>query len=264
MICSRCHHFAAAPGGTLCTRCAGEPPAPMPTYTGTPYTGVPNAAAPGARLRSPVVLGRAAAVALGLVIAADLFAIWADFLQLDVTGDLVDGAGGSDVVRRAHRADSLYGASGIVQGVALIGSIVVFLCWFHRVRVNAEVFDASGHSKSRGWAIGGWFTPVVNLWYPRRITLDIWDASSPWGKPASHALVNAWWTLWIMSLFADRAALTGYRRAEGAAELRDATRTMLFSDVLDMAAAVLAVLVVLRLTRMQHHKALAGPVPAAV
>ncbi|UXY29483.1 DUF4328 domain-containing protein [Streptomyces sp. HUAS TT20] len=263
MICSRCHHFAAAPGGTLCTRCAGEPPAPMPANAGAPYAGMPYTAATGAWLRSPVVLGRAAAAALGLVIATDLFAIWADILELDVLSDLVGGARGSDVVRRTDRAD-LYGTSGIAQGVALVASTVVFLCWFYRVRVNAEVFDASGHSKSRGWAIGGWFTPVVNLWFPRRITLDTWDASSPWGKPASHALVNAWWTLWIISLFAGRAALTQNRRAESATELRDATRTMLFSDALDVAAAVLAILVVLRLTRMQHHKALAGPVPDAV
>ncbi|MFJ3303363.1 DUF4328 domain-containing protein [Streptomyces sp. NPDC086549] len=254
MICARCHHFAAAPGGTLCAQCAAAPPAPAPPFDG----------APGAWLRSPVGLGRAAAAVLGLVIAADLFAIWADFLQLDVTADLADGVYGAPVARRAEHAHDLGNLAARAQLTALLISTVVFLCWFYRVRVNAEVFNPFGHSKKRGWAIGGWFTPVANLWFPRRITLDIWDASTPWGARGSHGLVNAWWTLWLLSLFADRAAYVESRRAHTASELHDAFRQMLFSDAVDIAAALAAIAVVLRLTRMQHQKALAGPVPAAV
>ncbi|MFC9283409.1 DUF4328 domain-containing protein [Streptomyces collinus] len=50
-------------------------------------------------------------------------------------------------------------------------------------RANAEVFAPSKHTKSRGWAAWGWFCPVVNLWFPRRITLDIRDASGRLGRP---------------------------------------------------------------------------------
>ncbi|MET7286020.1 DUF4328 domain-containing protein [Streptomyces sp. NPDC005573] len=155
----------------------------------------PFTAPTGAWLRSPVGLGRATAALLGLVVAADLFAVWADLAQIDVTGELADGVTDGSVVRRADRADTLYAASGVAQTVALLATMTVYLCWFHRVRVNAEVFDASAHSKSRGWAIGGWFCPVVNLWFPRRITLDAWDASAPAGTRPGHALVNSWWAL---------------------------------------------------------------------
>jgi hypothetical protein len=255
MLCARCQHYAAVPGGTLCGGCAAAPAAPA----APPFAGVP--AVP---LRSPVGLGRAAAAMLALVAAVDLFAIWADLVMYDVSGDLVNGAVGEDVTRRADHADLLNAVAGAAQVMALIASCVVFLCWFHRVRVNAEVFNPFGHSKKRGWAIGAWFVPVVNLWFPRRITLDIWDASSPWDRPRPHGLVNAWWTFWIIGLVVDRAASTTYRRAETAEELRSAAGQVLFSDALDAVAAVLAVLVVLRLTRMQHEKALRGPVPAAV
>ncbi|MGX4690247.1 DUF4328 domain-containing protein [Streptomyces sp. JNUCC 63] len=253
MICARCRHFAAVPGGTLCTGCSAVPAPAVP----------PPAGAPAAWLRSPVGLGRAAAVLLGLVIATDLFAIWADAVMYGVAGDLMNGPVGGDVTRRADDADRLYAVAGVVQTAALLASCVVFLCWFHRVRVNAEVFDPFGHSKKRGWAIGAWFTPVVSLWFPRRITLDIWDASSLRDRPGSHGLVNAWWTLWIIDLVVGRAAFTTYSRAETAEELRKAAGQMLFSDALDAVAAVLAILVVLRLTRMQHEKALRGPAPTA-
>ncbi|WP_369391458.1 DUF4328 domain-containing protein [Streptomyces sp. CG1] len=230
-------------------------PMPAPAFAPAP---------PGAFLRSPVGLGRATAVLLGLVIATDLFAVWADLQEAGVAGDLADGVTGAGVVDRADHADHLYGIAGILQGVVLVATAVVFLCWLWRARTNAEVFDPAGQSRARGWAIGGWFCPVVNLWFPRRIVLDVWDASAPWGSRVRHGLVNSWWALWLLSLFAGRAASTMYRRADSAAQLRDATRQMAFADAVDIVAAVLAVLVVCRLTAMQHRKALAGlaPVPA--
>ncbi|MFF8906967.1 DUF4328 domain-containing protein [Streptomyces olivaceoviridis] len=239
-------------------------PMPTPPYPTPPHPGPPYPAPPGAWLRSPAALGRATAVLLGLVVATDLFACLADLLELDVTGDIADGAGGTGVVDRADRADALYAVAGVSQTVALVATMVVYLCWLWRVRVNAEVFDASRHRMKRGWTIGGWFCPVVNLWFPRRIVADSWDASAPWGARSGHTPVNAWWTLWIVSLLAGRYAYTTSRNAETAVELRDAARVMLFSDGIDIAAAVLAIVVVVRLTRMQERKVLSGEVPSPV
>ncbi|KOX06994.1 DUF4328 domain-containing protein [Streptomyces sp. NRRL B-3648] len=230
-------------------------PAPMPT---PPYAAPPG----GAWLRSPAALGRATAVLLGLVIATDLFACYADFLEMDVTGDLAAGVTGADVIDRVDRADSLYGAAGIAQGVALVATAVVYLCWLWRIRVNAEVFDASRHSMKRGWTIGAWFCPVVNLWFPRRIVADSWDASAPWGSRSGHSPVNAWWTVWLAGLLVGRFADTSSRHAETADELKEAAKAMLLSDGLDIAAAALAVVVVVQLTRMQERKVLSGELPA--
>ncbi|MEV6809534.1 DUF4328 domain-containing protein [Streptomyces sp. NPDC051132] len=229
-------------------------PMPAPPY--------PYPAPPGAWLRPPAALGRATALLLGLVIATDLFACYADLLTVDVAGDLADGAAGTGVTGRAEHADTLYHAAGVAQGVALVATMVVYLCWLWRVRVNAEVFDASRHRMRRGWTIGGWFCPVVNLWFPRRIVADTWDASAPWGTRSGHTPVNAWWTLWLIGLVAGRSADGASRRAETPDEVREAARAMLFSDALDIAAAVLAIVVVVRLTRMQDRKVRSGGLPA--
>ncbi|MBC2901422.1 DUF4328 domain-containing protein [Streptomyces cupreus] len=212
-------------------------------------------------LRSPVGLGRAAVAGLGLVIATDLVAVWADYGMYDLWADYADGTYDAVLDGRASRVERLYSWTGMAQTAALIASVVLFLCWFHRVRVNAEVFSPFGHSKKRGWAIGGWFVPIIHLWYPRRITLDIWDASSPWAAPRPHGLVNAWWTLWVISLIAGRASFTQYKQSKTPKEIQDAVQSVLITDVLDIAAAALAIAVVLRLTRMQHEKALQGPAP---
>ncbi|MEU9366088.1 DUF4328 domain-containing protein [Streptomyces avermitilis] len=258
----------AQPGGP-----GFAPPGALPT---APPLGAAPLYAPGGQpswLRSPVGLGRATTALLGVVIAADVFAVVADFNMYDVSGALADGELGAGMQDKADRADALYAAAGVAQVIALIATMVVFLVWFYRVRVNAEVFAPDRQSKSRGWAIGGWFVPVANLWFPRRVALDIWDASGPdalWdgdlavAPSPSHARVNAWWTVWIVSLLADRLASTAYRSAETAPEIHEAAGQMLFSDAADMVAAALAILFVLRLTRMQDEKARRGPVAVEV
>jgi hypothetical protein len=249
MLCVHCRHYEARPDGVSCTQCEAARPAVSPHGT--------------AWLRSPLGLGRAVAVLLGLVVAADLFALWADLVAYDVMGDLAAGATGDDVMERAERADTLYGTGGLVQSAVMLATVVVFLVWFHRVRVNAEVFNPFGHRKKRGWAVGAWFVPVVNLWFPRRIALDVWDASGPWNAPRSHGLLNAWWAAWLLSLFTGQLATTAYRRAETVEEIRSAVGQMVVADAVDAVAAVLAALFVLALTRMQDDKARTGP-PAAV
>ncbi|WP_405830226.1 DUF4328 domain-containing protein [Streptomyces sp. NBC_01176] len=233
------------------------PSVPAPLPTGTPVS--PHGPA---WLRSPVGLGRATAALLGLVVATDLFAIRADRTMYDVASALVDGRTGEGIRRKADHADSLYSAAGYAQTGALLATVVVFLVWFHRARINAEVFDPFGHGKSRAWTFWGWFVPVLNLWRPRRIMLDIWDASAPQGVRVSHGLVNVWWALWLIALAADRASMTEHRHAGTPLEIQHAAGQTMFADATDIAAALLAILVVLRLTRMQNEKALRGPAAA--
>ena len=212
-------------------------------------------------LRSPVGLGRAVAVLLGVVVAVDLFAIWAGVRVYGVTGTILDGGAGEALRRDAVHADSVMAAVGVVQLVSLTATVVVYLVWFYRVRINAEVFDPFGHEMGRAWTGWGWFVPLVNLWFPRRIMLNTWDASRPAGSRTSHGLVNAWWAMWIITLVVGRAGFVSYREAETVVDLYVAAGDVLFADVTGLVAAVLAVLVVLRLTRMQNEKALRGPVP---
>ncbi|MFD4634296.1 DUF4328 domain-containing protein [Streptomyces sp. NPDC058284] len=234
----------------------------------------PQQYAPAARpawLRSPVGLSRAVMALLGVVIAADLYSLWAGTVMRNVMADLLAGEFGAGVARDAEHADTLYAVSGFLQTGALIATCAVFLVWFHRVRVNAEVFEPHIHRKTRGWTVGSWFVPVLNFWFPRRIAVDIWDASGdrsvaldrttldPSAGGAPHRLVNAWWTLWVANLLAGRWSTQSYWRAEEPDEIKAAVGNLMFSDALDIAAAVLAILFVHRLTGMQDRKARSGP-----
>lgn len=249
MLCTRCHHSEAAPDAVLCTTCG--------TQAG--FQAPPAGLAPNAWLRSPVGLGWAAVAMLGLVALVDVFALGADVFQYVVMGDVAAGRTGDDVLDRADTSDLLMGVAGVAQGFSLVACAVLFVVWLWRVRVNAEVFAPNGHSKARGWVIGGWVVPIVSLWYPRRVVLDVWDASRPAGRTDGHALVNSWWTLWLLTNTVGRILYSQAETAHTSQEIRDATILMVVADAVDLAAAALAVLLVLKVTRMQDEKAHQGP-----
>ncbi|MFI7103389.1 DUF4328 domain-containing protein [Streptomyces sp. NPDC050161] len=227
------------------------PPPPQPS----PEHFAPHG--PQAVLRSPVGLSKAVMSLLGLVIVVDLFSLWQGRRSYDVANRLI-GDILSLTPEEVDRADTLFGLSGKLQAASMVATAVVFIVWFHRTRVNAEVFAPEYHMKKRGWAIWGWIVPVVNLWFPRRVAIDIWKASAG-ENSRSMALLNAWWTLWIVNLCFGRGASKWYAKAETLDEIKRSIVGLMASDVIDILAAVLAILFVRRLTRMQNEKALRGP-----
>ncbi|MEU1285461.1 DUF4328 domain-containing protein [Kitasatospora sp. NPDC005856] len=163
----------------------------------------------------------------------------------------------------------LYDNVGLLQVVALAASAIAFVAWFHRVRVNAEVFDPRGHRFKRGWAIGSWFTPVVALWFPRQIAGDIWQASArPDASGVRPQLPQTLLTLWWAAFWASNVTgRIGSRYLDSASAkyadgYQEAVGWLLASDLLSVAAAVLAVLVVRRLTAMQEERFAVSAAPA--
>ncbi|MEU3555541.1 DUF4328 domain-containing protein [Streptomyces fragilis] len=209
-----------------------------------------------------MTLGRWTAALLGLVALTDLFAVVTDHGMYDTVRERAAAGAAVIDVYTTHAENQLMVVAAVAQAVAFSACGVVFLVWFHRVRVNAEVFRPDGHEMKRGWAIGGWFVPVANLWFPRRIAGDIWRASARAGEPRSEALLNLWWTLWLGSWALGRIASRAYDSAfQGDAAPVDAAGDgllwMMASDGFDAVTAVVAAVFVLRLSAAQHEKAVA-------
>ncbi|WP_153457163.1 DUF4328 domain-containing protein, partial [Streptomyces smaragdinus] len=242
----------------------GQPPQPGPY--GPPQQPMPYGA-PGLPVHGPLGplpmgpfhpyrglggLSVALYALLGLCIAADLFSVFA-------------GVGVRDVMDRVYtaeesefdHADALYALSGVFQIVALIATGVVFVIWFHRAHRNAASFRSGPLRMGSGWTIGAWFIPFANFVIPKKIANDIWQCSTPPTLDGNfqlsrRGLLNAWWIVFVADRIIDQIAARQYNGAELPDELGDAAGTMMLADVLDIAAAVLCVLVVRKLTSMQE------------
>lgn len=238
---------------------------PAGPYPAGPYPGMPYAAPwpPADVLRSPRGLALAVSLLLGAAAAVNLFSAavsgYAHSLMKRVIADPAAVA-----ERTLDRSDLLTGIAGALQGVILLATAVVFIIWFHRVRVNGEIMRPDAFSQTRGWAIGGWFVPIGNLFLPYRTARETWTASTPFApdgsfRTVSPAPVTAWWVTWVSALVLDRVSGYMYKRADTPEALRDASAAAMVGCVATAAAAVLAVLFVRKLTAMQTRKAEQGP-----
>jgi hypothetical protein len=229
----------------------------------------PPFASPQQRLRSPDGLAKAVVVLLVVAAVSDLLAVLAGLNIRSLLGDALDNGLATIDDAEADRADNLYVASGVLQLLVLLATGVVFILWFRRVRLNAEVFDAGMQQMKPGWAVGAWFVPFANLVLPRRIAGGIWTASAQTNTDGSWRTVpatamNLWWGAWVCSLVFGRYASQRYMKAEEAQEVVDAVEQLMVTDVLDVVAAVLAILFVRKLTRMQGERAELGIYPLTV
>lgn len=82
---------------------------------------------------------------------------------------------------------------------------VAFIAWFYRARLNAELYHPTGLKWGHGWAVGGWFVPLLNLIRPYGVARDTLTAfSTPIGQPVrqrrTSALLTAWWLLFVVSV----------------------------------------------------------------
>ncbi|GAA1564147.1 hypothetical protein GCM10009789_16720 [Kribbella sancticallisti] len=202
-------------------------------------------------------MGFAASILIGVVTVMSWATAWSDWHSYQVLGHFADDE------RKLAQADLISGSFGIVAALALLAAAVVFIVWLWRVRWNAEMFCRGEHRFTRGWVIGSWICPVVNLWYPKWVVDDIVAASDPRTPPQTATLrqipgtrlVWAWWLTWVVGLVLDNIAQRSV--LDGAAQLSELRTNAVMSTISAVsttAAAVLAVLLIQRVNDLQTRR----------
>ncbi|MFD0854213.1 DUF4328 domain-containing protein, partial [Actinomadura adrarensis] len=118
---------------------------------------------------------------------------------------------------------------------------------------NAEIIDASpfvhdgaAQRYGRPWVIAGWFVPFANYFIPRQVVGDIWSASA---SGRGMGLVNAWWTFWVLFTLSNIGRVRQYETEVDL--LFGEMKLTIVQGLLGVAAAILAILVVRRVTEYQ-------------
>ncbi|WP_280396002.1 DUF4328 domain-containing protein [Nocardia brasiliensis] len=161
--------------------------------------------------RSVRPTGALAGWAIALVAAAVVMMFVSAIADWRLLADFEKSWGQPGVTRTEWQS---YTGVGILAHLLQFSAGIVVISWLWRARHNAEALCTARHRLANGWVIGGWFCPVVNLWFPHTIMSDVWRASDPRtppdapdlrGRPGS-ALVTAWWLFlllgWVLGLVA--------------------------------------------------------------
>lgn len=141
---------------------------------------------------------------------------------------------------QAYDAVSL-GLAGLT-GLVTIGAGVCWLIWQHRA---ASSVPRAALRRSPGWHVGSWFIPVLAWWFPFQNVKDIVRGSH---ARVSGGLLGGWWALWIAASLTYVGASNLTTAAETIPALSTALNVSIVGDVLWIAAAALAWIVVERIT----------------
>lgn len=237
------------------------PPPAMAWGPGYPPPSPPQPLA-GLAMATNILLG------IGALVAA--YSAYAFLHRASVLGDIQDGD--FRAFLDADSADDPVKAAMVLSVLSGLAIAVLYMIWSHRARTNIEAWQGPRPQLSKGWAIGAWFIPLANLVMPSLVAKDTWKGSDPHvgGRPAGQGLLWSWWGTFVGSwvLFvvgtgtrdsADDVTDHEVTLDEYLSSAKTADSLSGVASLLRIAAAILAIVVVQRITTMQAQRMGQGP-----
>jgi hypothetical protein len=178
--------------------------------------------------------------------------------RLSVINDIEHRSFGSNIVDRANNSDDFVAAANIAVAFLMLAIFVCFVIWMWRAAKNNEALGRPQPRLGPGWAIGGWFIPLAFFVIPVLVAQDLWrgsDSSVPrgdirWKIGPRSALVGWWWGLFLVSFLRGSSSSNNLSTFS---ELRTSDTLSLIGRVFFVAAAVLSILVVRRISDRQEE-----------
>jgi hypothetical protein len=212
-------------------------------------------------------------ILMGIAAAVSAYSAYAFFHRASVFADIQDGDF-SGIMNAGDADDPVKAALGL-GALSMLAVAVLYIIWSYRARTNIEAWQGPRPKLSKGWAIGGWFIPLANFVLPGMVANDIVNGSDtraahPGGRAGGKGLLWAWWGMWVASFVLFTVGVS-IRDSESDLDNGDVTFDAYVSNaktadslagtasVLRLVAAVLAILVVHRISRMQAQRIAMGP-----
>lgn len=258
MYCSKC----GKPIGDECKYCSscGEAvstaiashvlpaTAPMPAQTIRAVT--------DAVLRDPTKLTAWLKRFLYASIAIDAAGVYSNALQYQLLLDFSRGIYATQAlaVAAADVSDRRQQIIGSLQFAISIATVVLFCMWIYRANSNSRALGARNMKFTPGWSVGYYFIPVLNLWRPYQAMKEIWMTSrnpNDWESESRGRILPWWWFLFLLAGVLGNASFRASLRSNEIDELIALTGMMIASDLANIFAACIALVLVLAIHRMQ-------------
>ena len=191
-------------------------------------------------------------IMLGLTIVNMGAMAWRYFLLSDVQADPdnVD-------MNMIEASDTFIIAANVAHIIIVVLSIVFFIMWFRRAYYNLHMLPWHNARYTEGWAAGGWFVPIINLWWPYQIMIDIWRGTQNalkerLGEPQSAAIVGWWWALHIItSVYNNIAAQYGRKAEQDIDTLLTSTKVDFVGEILSIPAIIITIILIQRTSNFE-------------
>jgi hypothetical protein len=200
-------------------------------------------------------------ILLAVIVVLDIVAIVSGYMEIQVIGRLISGE--PTTMAEVNASDSRQAIINNIYVVLFYFSIIVFCIWIYRVHRNLPSLGVSGLKFSPWWAIGWFFIPFLNLVRPLHVTTEIWKASDPvtdindsvaWQDTSMSPFIISWWILFLISGLLGNLILKFSLQAETLNELLIKSWVAFATDIVEIPAAILLILIIRNIDLRQARK----------
>ncbi|HBN05190.1 MAG TPA: hypothetical protein DD434_05305 [Bacteroidales bacterium] len=184
-----------------------------------------------------------------VVLAIDILSIISLYLQYDLLQTFVNE--GEFSIEKAESNDLREQILSILYSGFFIISAITFIMWFRRAYYNLHQ-KISYLSWKEGWASGAWFVPILNLYRPYQIMMELYKETIELLKKKDNNLaskltttyVNLWFSLWIVSNILSNISFRYQIKAKSIDELITSTILNMISCIIVIPLAIITIKVI--------------------
>lgn len=200
----------------------------------------------------PSWLGASLIVTLGLNVALSWMAIQASLVLAHAVW--LAAAGRILAEAEPSRIAGQIGVLRIVQAVAGLGAAGLFLAWVHGAHRTLELLGVPG-SRAAGDSVRAVLIPGANLVRIPRVVAALWRASAGDRTPPTVTVwVAWWWGLCLATVLLDLSTVPPGRWLLARLGVGGGLPAYVLGELLRIAAAVLTIVVVMRIDRHQRDR----------
>ncbi len=134
--------------------------------------------------------------------------------------------------------------------------LVAAVCWLVWQYRAASSVRPEALRRGPGWHVGSWLIPIAMYWLPFQ---NIGDLSRASGARLSRGIHGAWWVTWTVGYLCGAVANVLSNRADTFSEMRVALTVWTAADAIQIVSAVLAWIVIARITDAIAPRAVRPP-----
>ena len=184
-----------------------------------------------------------------ICLAVGIIVLISNFLQLSLLQKAQSG--GNVTPEDVTMNDMRVSAVALIYMLTHIVSGIFFILWFRRAYYNLHLV-AKRLTYSEGWAAGAWFVPFINLYRPYEIMKELYEETEIYLSKSkvspritlSLNYVGLWWSVYIISLFAERVITYAFKNENDIGGLINIGKIQLAIDLLIIPLAVVTVKVI--------------------
>ncbi|MBS2939165.1 DUF4328 domain-containing protein [Nocardioides sp. J2M5] len=135
-------------------------------------------------------LSVAAQVALGVAALTGLLNLYVDRRVLALADEVARRGVPVTVAERDALGGVLWLSTAALPATLVAGVLVI--TWLHTAHRSSRM-DRSLLRHGSGWAVGGWFVPVLNYWRPFQVVCDVRRGATGDPDARAGALQVCWW-----------------------------------------------------------------------